>query len=368
MSHKTRVAVGMSGGVDSTIAAYLLKKAGYDVTGLTMKIWDDPGTTTGKTGACYSPDRENDLNNIRDICCKLNIPHYTIPLASEFRHHVIEYFRNEYLSGRTPNPCMVCNREIKFALLLARAREMDLEFNYFATGHYAIVEHDKKSGRFLLKRGLDREKDQSYFLALLRQEQLEQTMFPLGAMTKPEVKALAKKLGFKTLAEHRESQDFVENGSYQVLFQDTDARTGPIIDSTGKILGEHSGIMNYTIGQRKKLGLNGNPDPLYVTAINAEENTITVGPESDLMARGLIACDLNWIAFDNLVRERSVNAKIRRQHPETGALISPARCSEEPCTRVKFAQSQMSVTPGQAVVFYDGDLVLGGGTILRAEK
>jgi len=368
MSHKTKVAVGMSGGVDSTIAAYLLKKAGYDVTGLTMKIWDDPGTTTCKTGACYSAGRENDLNNIRDICCTLNIPHYTIPLASEFRHHVLDYFRNEYLSGRTPNPCLVCNREIKFALLLARAREMDIEFNYFATGHYAKVEHDNRSARSLLKRALDREKDQSYFLAFLRQEQLEQIMFPLGAMTKPEVKTLAKKLGFKALAEHRESQDFVENGNYQALFSPDDAKPGPIVDSAGNVLGEHSGIMNYTIGQRKKLGLDGNKEPLYVTSIDAAENTIVAGPETDLLSKGLLAGDLNWIAFDELQHELPVTVKIRRQHHETEALISPVVHSDEACVRVRFARPQMSVTPGQAAVFYDGDLVLGGGIILQAEK
>jgi len=369
MNHKIKIAVGMSGGVDSSMAAYLLKKEGYDVTGLTMKIWNDE-PSGGKTGAgaCYSAGREKDLDNIREICNKLNIAHYTIPLASEFHHHVLEYFRNEYLCGRTPNPCIVCNQQIKFALLLARARETGVDFQYFATGHYARVEHDKTSGRSLLKRAFDHEKDQSYFLAFLRQEQLEEVMFPLGKMTKHEVKTLAKKHGFKTLAESRESQDFLEDGSYKGLFREEDARPGPITDAEGNTLGEHSGIVNYTIGQRKNTGLNGNKEPLYVTAIEAADNTIIVGPKADLFARGLIAGDLNWIAIDELTKEMPVQAKIRQQHEETEAVISPVMHDEEQCVRVKFLHPQMSVTPGQAVVFYRDDVVLGGGIILQAEK
>lgn len=369
MSDKIKVAVGLSGGVDSTIAAYLLKKEGYEVIGLTMQTWGG-GPAAGPAGAgsaCYGPGEKEELENILQICRAWAIPHYTIPLAAEFRRQVLDYFCGEYLAGRTPTPCLICNRQIKFALLMERARAMGIAFDRFATGHYARVEYDETRGRFLLKRARDLAKDQSYFLAFLKQEQLRQVIFPLGAMRKAAVKALAAELGFQRLAEGRESQDFMEGGNYQALFQADAARPGPIIDSQDKVVGRHPGIIFYTIGQRKNLGISGKKEPFYVTAIDAAKNTIRVGPRSDLFCGGLLAGDLNWIAFDRLNDEMTVMAKIRRQHREAEALIAPRRPAEEPRARVRFAHPQMSITPGQAVVFYHGDIVLGGGIIRQAE-
>lgn len=369
MKSAGQVAVGMSGGVDSTVTAYLLKKKGCDVIGLTMKIWDDE-VSEGKAGAgtCYSASKEGELATIRELARALGLPHHTIPLRAEFRRQVLGYFRNEYLAGKTPTPCLICNQQIKFGLLIERARQMGLTFDRFATGHYARIEHDRQRGRFLLKRAHDYLKDQSYFLAFLRQDQLARVIFPLGEMLKKDVKAIARTIGFKHLAESRESQDFIMPGDYRALFRDGDAKPGPIIDAGGNIIGKHQGIIYYTIGQRKNLGISGKKEPFYVTAIDPETNTVIVGTRPDLFSQGLIAGNLNWIAIDRLDRAITVKVKIRRQHHEAESVISPLTHNGEDCVKVVFEKPQMAITRGQAVVFYQDDIVLGGGIILQAKN
>ena len=369
MTHRKNitVAVGLSGGVDSSVTAYLLQREGYDVVGLTMQIWDGslPLPDEGRSG-CYGPGEARDIEAARTLAKRLGIPHHVISLAPEYATEVLDYFRQEYRSGRTPNPCVRCNRSMKFGLLLERARAQGIAFDYFATGHYARVEADPGSGRQLLLRAVDHAKDQSYFLARLSQDQLKQILFPLGAMTKPEVKAIARELGWDDVADKQESQNFIESKHYGVLFGGPE-QPGPIVDTHGKPLGQHRGIVHYTVGQRKGLGLSGTIDPLYVVRIEACSNTVVVGTHEDLFATRLIATDLNWISVATGPQSPlQIQAKIRQQHKEADAvlqLLSPGDRAE-----VVFAEPQMSITPGQTVVFYDHDRVVGSGVIADANQ
>lgn len=364
---KAKVAVGLSGGVDSTMAACLLLQQGYDVTGLTMQTWDGPPAADGcARSGCYGPGEAESLKAARAMADRLGIRHVIIPLAEEFRTWVLDYFRREYLAGRTPNPCIVCNRRVKFGFLLERARRLGVEFDYFATGHYARVEFDPARRRHLLRRSLDRRKDQSYFLSQLTQDQLQRVIFPLGALSKSEVKSLARELGFNDAAEQQESQDFFEGDDYATLFPEQAITPGPIMDRSGNILGQHRGIVHYTIGQRKGLGLSGAGAALYVTAIDGPRNALVVGPYQDLFQDQLLAADVNWIAIDTLREPRQVQAQIRQQHKAAAAVLTPLGGSRASAVQVRFAQPQMAIAPGQAVVFYEDDLLIGGGTISRA--
>jgi len=365
MTTKKRIAVGLSGGIDSSVAAYLLQKQGFDVIGVTMQIWDGslPLQDIGMS-ACYGPGEERDISAAKEHAERLGIPYHVIPLSSEFRTEVLDYFRKEYLAGRTPNPCVKCNATLKFGLMLERARRSGIQFDKFATGHYARTRLDNTSSRVLLLKGIDGTKDQSYFLSRLSQDQLKSVMFPLGEMTKEEVRMLAGECGWKTLVEKPESQNFIEAKDYSVLFRETPSNPGPIMDLKGNKLGEHRGIIHYTVGQRKGVGIAGREDPLYVVRIDTCRNAVIVGPKEELMKKELKAVSLNWISLAEVPQQPlGIKARIRQQHKEAPAEISATPSNQEPAVIVKFDEPQMAITPGQIAVFYDGDVVLGSGVI-----
>lgn len=355
-----KVAVGLSGGVDSSVTASLLKRQGYDVVGLSMVIYDESIKIDHSGGhACYGPDEENDISSAEAACKKLGIPFHVIDLKKEFNEFVIKYFRSEYLKGSTPNPCIVCNRRLKFGFMLEKAREAGIVFDKFATGHYAKIERSKD--RYLLKRPVDRGKDQTYFLYSLSQEQLSKTIFPLGDYHKKEVRDIARSIELNT-SERPESQDFISGGDYSPFFRAGEVRKGDIVNDRGEVLGRHRGIIHYTVGQRKGLGISS-PAPLYVSEIDAENNRIVVKSRSDLYSRGLTAGDLNFISVDGIDKPVRISAKIRLQHKGASGLLSMNKAGR---AELIFDQPQLAVTQGQSVVFYYGDIVMGGGVIERA--
>ena len=361
MNNKIKVAVGLSGGVDSSVAAALLKEKDYDVMGLYMEIYD--GSLDIKPSGkhtCYGSVEKDDIESAASVCKALGIPFHVLDLKREFKEQVIGYFRDEYMKGRTPNPCIVCNRDLKFGYLPEKARREGIDFDFFATGHYGRI--DESGGRFLLKRPFDHSKDQTYFLYSLTQKQLAGIMLPLGEYSKKEVRMRAKSLGFRT-SDRRESQDFVSGNDYSLLFRMEEIRPGDIADEKGNVLGRHHGIIHYTIGQRKGLGIAA-ARPLYVKRIDSKKNRIIVGAKEELFSKGLIARDLNFISVDRLEGPCRVKVKIRLQHQAAGAVISPV---ENNMARVIFDEPQMAVTPGQSAVFYSGDMVVGGGIIDRAD-
>ena len=355
------VAVGLSGGVDSSVAAWLLQRDGWKVIGLTMSIWDGsvPIPDLGVSG-CFGPGEARDLEAAKEIAARIGIEHRTVALAEEYKKTVLDYFREEYLAGRTPNPCVRCNQRMKFGFLIEQARAQGAEFDKFATGHYARTRFDEASGRWQLLRGRDETKDQSYFLSRLKQEQLAELVFPLGELRKGEVKEIARKLGWGDLAEKDESQDFIECEDYAVLFRPGDARPGDFVSRDGRVLGKHRGIIHYTIGQRKGLELGGGGTPLYVLEIDAARNRVVVGPREELYSRELAARDLNWIGISGPPAQPiRCSVQIRQRHKAAPAAVS----AEGDRLKAVFDEPQLSVTPGQAAVFYDGDAVLVSGAI-----
>ena len=356
-----RVAVAMSGGVDSSVAAALLKEEGHEVIGVTMQLWSRPDEKRGCNGSGDSGSHDA-IEDARKVAYKLGIPHHVIDLRDVFARTIIADFYREYSEGRTPNPCVQCNKYIKFDILWGRARELGADF--LATGHHARIETDN-SGKYLLKKGKDRQKDQSYFLCQLKQEQLGRTLFPIGNLTKDIVRQIAREMGLPVAA-RPESQEicFIPDDNHAAFLQNyapIPIESGPIIDREGKVLGEHRGIMFYTIGQRKGLGLTA-ARPLYVTAIEPERNAIVVGSKEQTYADELVADNLNWIAGVRPEQPINVKARVRYRHPEAEAIITP---QDNNTVYVKFAEPQMAITTGQAVAFYDGDNVIGGGTIIR---
>jgi len=354
-----RVLAALSGGVDSAVAAALLVEAGHEVIAISMLL---AGDVESRDGGCCSID---DFQDARRVAEQLNVPYYVLNLKDTFRERVIDVFTNEYLRGRTPNPCLLCNRDLKFDLLWQRARELDADF--VATGHYARITHDPQTNLYQLWRGVDQHKDQSYFLFTLNQAQLARTLFPLGQMTKEEVREKARSLGLR-LAEKPESQDicFIPDGDYARFIEQRlppqQIKSGEIVDQEGHIVGVHDGIHRFTVGQRRGLGLGGLAEPRYVTQVDARSGRVTVGTKSQLGARGFIATDVSWTEGED-VEERHAAVKIRYRHPAIAARIAPQSSRK---AEVWFEKASPAVTPGQAAVFYDGDRVLGGGWIAGA--
>lgn len=359
-NRKTRVVVGLSGGVDSSTAAALLLERGYDVVGITLKLWPQDCISRAEDKCC-GPQAVADA---RAVCHRLGIPFYLVDEAETFQRQVIQYFADEYRAGRTPNPCVLCNEKLKFGTLITRARKLGAEF--VATGHYARLEHDARTGRHLLKRGRDPRRDQSYFLFSLRQDQLARALFPLGELLKTETREVARGHALKT-ADKEESMEicFVPDDDYGGFLQKAGLvgkHRGEIVDLQGRVLGHHDGIEFYTIGQRKGLGLSA-PRPLYVVDLDPARNRVIVGGDPDLGCDEFRVERCNWIPFAEPPASLEVTAKIRYNHPGTPAVVTPW---PDGSARVKLRGPQRAITPGQACVFYDGDTVVGGGWIARA--
>ena len=355
--------IAMSGGVDSSVAAYLMKAEGYDCIGTTMKLFDNEDIGVSREKSCCSLD---DVEDARSVAYSLGIPYYVFNFSDRFEEEVIDRFISAYEKGITPNPCIDCNRYMKFGKLHLRAEELGCD--YVVTGHYARVEKDADSGRYLLKKAIDGSKDQSYVLYSMTQEQLGHTRYPLGELTKTEVRRIAEEQGFIN-AKKRDSQDicFVVDGDYAAFIEKRTGKTYPegnYVDRDGNVLGRHRGIIRYTVGQRKGLGI-ALCRPMYVCAVNPAENTVVLGDEEELYSRELTAEDINLISVPSIEQPIRIKAKIRYRRPETWAT---AVQTDEGTLKIVFDEPQRAVTKGQAVVLYDGDIVVGGGTITDVRR
>jgi tRNA-specific 2-thiouridylase len=349
----------MSGGVDSSVTAALMVEAGYDVIAITMRLGmhDTIEIESDKPNCCSLEGVED----ARRVATQLRIPFYAVNYEEPFRQSIVDYFADEYLSGRTPSPCVICNQDLKFGKLLELATQ--LEVDYVATGHYARIEREPETGRYTLRKGIDSRKDQSYFLFSLTQAQLSRALMPLGGYEKDEVREVARKYQLRT-AEKPESQElcFIADDNYKRFLTDRipeKLQAGDIVDQEGHVLGEHQGIPFYTVGQRKGLGISAKT-PLYVTELKVHDNTIVVGKNEDLLADRMQVEEVNFITMDKLTEPIRAEVKIRYKDTGAQATIRPLSDTE---VEVKFDQPRRAVTPGQAAVFYDGDTVVGGGWI-----
>ena len=353
---KKKVAVAISGGIDSAVCALLLKKEGYEVIGITMRLLKNEG----KSGEHLNV---KGVDKAKKIAKKIGIPHYIINLRDIFKKYIITNFCEEYKKGRTPNPCIRCNQYIKFGVLLKKAKQLGAE--YLATGHYARIEYDKGRKRYLLKKGYDLDKDQSYFLHRLTQKELPHILMPLGNFTKDKIKEIAKEQELP-VEDMRESQEicFIPENNYSEFLKkylSEEIKPGPILNTQGKLLGEHKGIIFYTIGQRRGLGIS-NKAPLYVVDINKKENIITVGLENELYKKNLEVFKVSYISEENFKEPLNLKVKIRYRHQEAVATVYPLGDKK---VHINFAQPQRAITPGQSAVFYNEDTVIGGGIIKK---
>jgi len=357
--NKQRVLLGMSGGVDSSVAGYLLREQGYEVVGVTMKVWPQDCISRAEDKCC-GPQAVADA---RGVAHSLGIPHYVVDEADQFEQTVINYFASEYQAGRTPNPCVMCNEKLKFGNLWGKAQALGCD--YIATGHYAVIEHD--GDRAVLRKGVDPYKDQSYFLFSLRQLQLQRALTPLGKMLKPQIREIARSLGLK-VADKIDSQEicFVPGNDYKSFLRghlgESTFHRGKIYDLDGNFVAEHEGIELFTIGQRKGLP-GGSAKPRYVVDLDPETNRVIVGDVDDLIVDEFEIDRVNWIELHRSNQVVDVTVKIRYSHPGTAATLTPL---ENGRAHIRLHEPQKAVTPGQAAVFYDGDIVLGGGWICRS--
>lgn len=353
--------IAMSGGVDSSVAAFLTKKAGYDCIGATMKLFANDDIGICKEHSCCSLD---DVEDARSVARSMDIPYYVFNYSERFTELVMDKFVEAYENGMTPNPCIDCNRYMKFDKLYSQARE--LYCDYVVTGHYARIEFDNNSNRFILKKAIDLSKDQSYVLYSMTQNQLSHTLFPLGGIEKNKTRQIAEQNGFINAKKH-DSQDicFVQNGSYAEFIEQYTGKKypeGDFVDMHGNVLGKHKGIIRYTVGQRKGLGLSLK-EPMYVAKVDVASNTVVLARDCELYSTSLIANNINLISTDRINEPMHLNAKVRYRHTEQPATVTQI---DDDTICVVFDEPQRAITKGQAVVLYDGDVVVGGGTIIRA--